>query len=303
MRAGNVMPLLLVAGGCNQLYGLDKTRTVDAVVVIDRDSDGVLDEQDNCPDVANTGQDNLDADAQGDACDACSYVFGPALDRDGDGIAASADNCPAADNAEQDDADADGIGDVCDPNPGVSDTVRCFDDFSMDAPLVWPITDPWQWLGTANSAMIFHNPATAPPFSIAARVSSLPPVRGAVQVELLSPSTTVDATSGVGVGARDLSAGARCEIVGTGGLALRLSDAGGVLKEQALSFSGQRMLATLGYQIGAATVLDCTASTANGMRLTIRATSNTAIELATVGLFSTNTNAVFRGLAIYDTAP
>jgi len=44
-------------------------------------------------------------------------------------------------------------------------------------------------------------------------------------------------------------------------------------------------------------------STANGMRLTIRATSNTAIELATVGLFSTNANAVFRGLAIYDTAP
>lgn len=71
----------------------------------DGDSDGVLDAQDNCPDLANPDQANSDADAQGDACDP---------DDDNDGVAdAAPDNCPLLANADQADEDTDGMGDAC----------------------------------------------------------------------------------------------------------------------------------------------------------------------------------------------
>ena len=58
----------------------------------DRDRDGVPDEEDNCPSVANEDQFNLDGDDIGDACD----------------------NCVAVANPDQADSDGDGIGDPCD---------------------------------------------------------------------------------------------------------------------------------------------------------------------------------------------
>jgi hypothetical protein len=51
----------------------------------DDDGDTVLDTADNCPVVANAGQENADGDTLGDACDG---------DRDGDGVANAADVCP-----------------------------------------------------------------------------------------------------------------------------------------------------------------------------------------------------------------
>jgi cysteine-rich repeat protein len=51
----------------------------------DADGDGILDGNDNCPAIANAGQENNDGDAQGDACDG---------DDDNDTIADAADNCP-----------------------------------------------------------------------------------------------------------------------------------------------------------------------------------------------------------------
>jgi hypothetical protein len=85
------------------------------VGVADTDGDGVADDVDNCPLVANPGQENADGDALGDVCDA---------DDDNDGVADGADNCPAVANANQLDNDGDGAGDACDAdddNDGVPD--------------------------------------------------------------------------------------------------------------------------------------------------------------------------------------
>jgi hypothetical protein len=71
----------------------------------DGDSDGIADEDDNCPHIPNAEQTNSDQDTRGDACD----------------------NCPDFSNEEQIDADEDGVGDVCDscwdaPNPDQVDS-------------------------------------------------------------------------------------------------------------------------------------------------------------------------------------
>ena len=70
----------------------------------DPDLDGVIGDDDNCPEVANEDQADLDADDQGDACDE---------DDDGDGVPDGVDNCPVA-GGGQSDLDGDGMGDACD---------------------------------------------------------------------------------------------------------------------------------------------------------------------------------------------
>lgn len=61
--------------------------------------------EDNCPDVANADQANLDKDFEGDVCD---------NDVDGDGDLNGADNCPLVTNADQANLDRDDWGDACD---------------------------------------------------------------------------------------------------------------------------------------------------------------------------------------------
>jgi hypothetical protein len=58
--------------------------------------DGIDSPNDNCPNVENQGQEDVDDDGTGDVCD----------------------NCPNNCNYDQWDANVDGIGDVCDPDPG-----------------------------------------------------------------------------------------------------------------------------------------------------------------------------------------
>ncbi|MBI2897479.1 MAG: thrombospondin type 3 repeat-containing protein [Deltaproteobacteria bacterium] len=88
----------------------------DVTVRRDGDGDGVYDSVDNCPLVANPGQEDLDSDGAGDACDLCP-ADAPPEDRDGDGLCNSADNCPDVANVGQGNRDGDGEGDVCDGCP------------------------------------------------------------------------------------------------------------------------------------------------------------------------------------------
>ncbi len=91
----------------------------DCLEPADEDWDGIPDATDNCLSVPNAGQEDLDGDGLGDACDD---------DVDGDGILNDADNCAYAANADQVDSDLDGQGDACDgddDNDGAADELDC----------------------------------------------------------------------------------------------------------------------------------------------------------------------------------
>ncbi|NOJ31740.1 MAG: hypothetical protein DA329_06345 [Candidatus Nitrosocosmicus sp.] len=93
----------------------------DIIVAHDRDSDGIVDTEDNCH-FTNPDQKDSDGDGLGDACDSDQ------VDGDNDNVPESIDNCFAVANSDQKDSDGDGLGDACDPdfidtdNDGVVDT-------------------------------------------------------------------------------------------------------------------------------------------------------------------------------------
>lgn len=105
-------------GGCGVLAcDAAGTGTTCEVATADTDQDGVPDACDNCPALANPGQEDGDGDGVGDACDVCPSVADPSqADRDADGVGDACDNCPDDANAAQADLDHDGVGDACDPD-------------------------------------------------------------------------------------------------------------------------------------------------------------------------------------------
>jgi hypothetical protein len=106
-------------------------RRLDAVKItvylLDTDNDGVPNGVDNCPTIANPGQEDGDGDGVGDACDNCRTTANPGQeDGDGDGVGDACDNCRTTANPGQEDGDGDGVGDACDncrttANPGQED--------------------------------------------------------------------------------------------------------------------------------------------------------------------------------------
>ena len=90
-------------------------------MLLDGDMDGIYDDDDNCPEVANPGQADGDMDQRGDACDdddmdgVLDYVT------DDEGASIQADNCLDLSNPDQSDLDWDGVGDACDEDPDGDD--------------------------------------------------------------------------------------------------------------------------------------------------------------------------------------
>ncbi len=100
----------------------------------DSDGDEIPDASDNCDDVSNPTQKNLDYDQFGDACDddidgdgwsnaedgcptrKCLFQWAPCWDYDFDGWSDNNDNCPEVPNASQADWDDDFLGDACEPD-------------------------------------------------------------------------------------------------------------------------------------------------------------------------------------------
>ena len=96
----------------------------------DYDEDGIEDDFDNCPFIANLDQADSDGDQVGDSCDNCVAMAndlqrdadGDMLgddcdpDIDGDTIENVLDNCPAVPNLTQTNTDVDQLGDACDPD-------------------------------------------------------------------------------------------------------------------------------------------------------------------------------------------
>ncbi|MBD3389182.1 MAG: hypothetical protein GF416_08815, partial [Candidatus Altiarchaeales archaeon] len=88
----------------------------------DADQDGIDSEcGDNCPAIANPGQEDADQDGLGDACDPCPND--PLNDEDGDGVCGDVDQCPGF--PDHMDYDQDGIPDDCDPCPAAGSDCTC----------------------------------------------------------------------------------------------------------------------------------------------------------------------------------
>lgn len=79
----------------------------------DADGDGIDNEHDLCPFIANVLVDS-DGDGVGDGCDNCIHTYNPdQLNSDGDARGDRCDNCPDVTNPLQEDGDGDGRGDAC----------------------------------------------------------------------------------------------------------------------------------------------------------------------------------------------
>ncbi len=121
----------------------------------DKDKDGILDSQDNCPTTPNSDQADSDGDGVGDACDNCMGSDNPdQADSDGDGVGDVCDNCPAIANTDQADSNDNGTGDLCeaivsDPNSPFVGSLKEVLDWSH-----WHYSDRLDGLPNGNTGVV-----------------------------------------------------------------------------------------------------------------------------------------------------
>lgn len=114
----------------------------------DDDNDNILDNNDSCPFVSNIEQEDNDQDGLGDACDG---------DDDNDTIFDTSDNCPYAPNTDQADIDEDGQGDVCDlviDPPGIVEfnyLVHSWNEGNINGQPISSISGSFSWDTNATS--------------------------------------------------------------------------------------------------------------------------------------------------------
>ncbi|MCA1818557.1 MAG: thrombospondin type 3 repeat-containing protein [Halobacteriales archaeon] len=126
MRTGIYGPFWFRVTDPFGMYDEKKTMILVYQPASDVDLDGIPDDADNCPSIANAVQSDLDHDGFGDACQDDPAAPEPVaitrareaqrhdLDTDFDGIMDAADNCAGVANVDQSDVDGDDVGDQCD---------------------------------------------------------------------------------------------------------------------------------------------------------------------------------------------
>ena len=184
------------SGGTQITAGTAHNQTIDftlyaqwAAQTLDADGDGILDDADNCPLIANADQLDTDSDGAGNACDD---------DNDDDGVLDDTDNCPLLSNAKQIDTDSDGIGDLCDDdddNDGVLDIDEAREDCQIkvdcDSDGETDLTDPFPLAVTEVSLDTGASIKTVPPD----RLSTCSLLRSAAY---LSPYTAPEGMESIG---------------------------------------------------------------------------------------------------------
>ncbi|HSD87647.1 MAG TPA: thrombospondin type 3 repeat-containing protein [Kofleriaceae bacterium] len=284
----------LVVAGCNQVFDLQTTTPAppaDAVdAVLDTDSDGVIDLDDNCRNAANPSQHDEDHDGVGDLCD----------------------NCPLVENHGQADvgeAMPDGVGDACDPHPtDPGDCLLLLDTFVDPAAFAnhW---QPFLQLGGAPALdpqpdRVRITPVGNYPGGFVALDDQGQPLTGTFGVQLLAAATfPVDQTEvgavSNGRAGEPLSSGLLCAIV-TGKSVVATLDGAGPGGSMSATAVGSSLLLRLVQPTKLPGSFSCRAD----YGLSVGATTNTVTTLAPglVGAVVHTAPEDIEAIAIYEIA-
>jgi len=260
----------------------------------DRDCDGITDSVDNCADLPNIDQMDLDADKIGDACDPCAWASDPAMDDDGDALANAQDDCPADADVMQTDSDGDTIGDACDPSPA-ADALACFADFAdlTKAEVIWHLSGAW----TAAASRLIHDIGD-PTYAWGAAPLLPEGAAFAIETPISANVDVMPFEAGVGLGAANMPPSLRCVVRkdAAGNETVSILDGAVVLGEQPVATFSPAL--EWFYLHG--TQLTCTVTPYIGNAVTVTATA-TALPPRpfTIATIADGINAVFLSVSVY----